>query len=163
MFATKFDNWQASPAPGRHSTCSPNLRALLHYCANNWPGITSLGCFGVRAVRGGDSPSSHSNGAAIDLGYPAGMLPMIRNEVIPFLIARSDELHVQAVHDYRSGRIWRAGRTPHTEDACGAWWKAQKHSIATGMGQPWANHLHVETTEAGWTDGTPIRARWDHP
>lgn len=159
-FATEFRSWQDFPTPAHHDGCSPNLVLVLAELARRWPGIYNLGCFGRRPVRGGTAPSSHWNGAAIDAGYPAELDAVVRDQVAPFLVARSAELNVQAVHDYRRCRIWRAGRTALEADACTAWWKAQKRSRTTGMGQEWCNHLHIEVTPEGWGDDTPIRQRW---
>jgi hypothetical protein len=159
-FAVEFDDWQGFPPPATHSACSPNLILLLGELQRRWGGFSNLGCFGRRPIRGGTAPSSHWNGAALDVGYPADRDELVRDQVVPFLIARSQELGVQAVHDYRRSRIWRAGRTALLEDACGAWWKAQRRSEVTGMGQGWCNHLHVETTAGRWGDDTPIRRRW---
>lgn len=169
-FSTTFDNWQTNP-PAHHGTCSANLRLVAAelqrrfgvHANHELAGarlITNLGCYGRRPVRGGGAISSHSYGAAIDVGYPADLdVEVVQGQMIPFLVAWSLELHVQAIHDYRRCRIWRAGRTPHEGDACDGWWKAQRRDATTGMGQPWANHLHIETSGHGWPDATPIADR----
>ena len=159
-FEHTYDNWQHLPPPARHRVCSPNLRLVLTEVQDRWPGFTNLGCYGVRSIRGGESPSSHSYGAAIDIGYPPDMDAVVELQVCPFLIGRSGELHVQAVHDYRRCRIWHAGRTPDDAEACSTWWRAQRASPQSGMGQVWANHLHLEVTAAGWADDAPMSARW---
>lgn len=158
-FATSFDDWQQAPAA--HASCSPNLQLVLAEVQRRWPGTTNLGCYGVRPIRGGTLPSSHAYGAAVDIGYVAAFDETIAAEVCPWLVARSLELHIDAVHDYRRCRIWRAARTPSIDDACTAWWKAQRPSAITGMGQVWANHLHLEVTVAGWDDASPVLERWD--
>jgi hypothetical protein len=96
-------------------------------------------------------PSVHSWGAAIDLGYPPELRPVVETDVMAYLIAWSDEWNLSAIHDYVGSRIWRAGRTADEADCCTLWWKAQKRS-AGGMGHSWANWLHLEVTEAGWDD-----------
>lgn len=161
MFGTSFDNWQAFPPPATHNSCSPNLLCILIDLQNRWPGLTNLGCFQQRPVRGGTAPSSHWFGAALDVGFPPGMNTVIRDQVCPFLVARSLELNLQAIHDYRRSRIWRAGRTPNEADACSAWWRIQRGSSITGMGQAWCNHLHLEVTASGWAYDTPVEYRWD--
>lgn len=161
MIGTTFDNWQASPPPARHEQCSPNLLLVLDELRRRWPPMGNLGCFGHRPVRGSTTvASSHSFGAAIDVGYPGEFDGVIAAEVCGFLVGRSSELHVSAVHDYRRCRIWRAGRTSNVDDACSLWWKAQRSSSTTGMGQPWANHLHLEVTAIGWGCQQPIGERW---
>ena len=162
MIGTTYDNWQAigGQAYNRRS-CSPNLMLVLGELQRRWPGLTNIGCYGARPIRGSTSvPSSHSWGAAIDIDYPPSSDGVIEAEVCPFLVGRSGELRVSAVHDYRRCRIWHAGRTADINDACTGWWKAQRRSTITGMGQAWANHLHVETTFAGWSDDSPIGDRW---
>lgn len=150
--AETFYNWQSSGEQvDVPAGCSPNLRALQDDMTARWPWLTDLGCRGARPVRGSTTvPSTHTYGAALDLGYPDHEDPVIGSHVAGFLVAWSLEWGVQAVHDYRRCRIWRAGRTPDINDACSAWWRAQKRNAATGMGQPWANHLHIETTPAMW-------------
>ena len=157
--ATRFDHWtQARPPLGVHSRCSPNLVRIRDGARVRF-GVTSLGCHGVRNVRGSaTAPSVHSWGAAIDLSWVELGRERCESQLIPWLIAWSDELHVQAVHDYHGSRIWRAGRTPRESDACGLWWKAQRPD-AHGMGQRWATWLHVETTMPGWGDDSPLHAR----
>lgn len=111
-------------------------------------------------MRGGGALSTHSYGAAVDIGYdPAADAELIAEQVVPFLVGWSYELRLGAIHDYRRCRIWRAGRTPELADACSSWWKAQRADPATGMGQAWANHLHLEVTMQGWSDDTAIAAR----
>lgn len=143
------------------SKCSPNLNAVLLELQRRWPSFTNLGCYGRRPIRGSTTvPSTHSWGAAVDVGYPPEADPMVAAEVCGFLVGRSGEMHISAVHDYRRSRIWHAGRTPDVDDACASWWKAQRPSSSTGMGQPWCNHLHLEVTEPGWWDATPVQDRW---
>lgn len=129
--------------------CSPALLQLRSELQGRW-GLTSLGCYGPRAVRGGTSASTHTWGAAIDLSYSAAPL-QTQNEVCGFLVAWSAEWGLQAIHDYRRSRIWRAGRTSDPADACSLWWKAQRRD-RNGMGQLWATWLHVEVHPDRWTD-----------
>jgi hypothetical protein len=123
--------------------------------------MRNLGCFGHRPIRGSATiPSSHGWGSAIDAGFDGGeYASVVRETICPFLVAWSAELHLSALHDYRGSRIWHAGRTPAEDDACGAWWKAQRTNSTTGFGQLWGNHLHLEVDPAGWDDDTPLLER----
>lgn len=159
MIGSEFTSWQVRPPPADHTGPSPALVALRAYMLERWLGFSDLGCYGRRAVRGGEVPSSHSYGAAVDIGYPIGAQQLVVHEVCPWLVAYSRELGLQAIHDYRRSRIWRAGRTALESQACDTWWKAQRHSASTGMGQLWTNHLHLEVTPQGWSDPTPIEVR----
>lgn len=119
--------------------------------------MTDLGCFATRPIRGSTTvPSTHSFGAALDLGYPPGEDEVIGSHVAGFLVAWSDELGVDAIHDYRRCRIWHAGRTPVLDEACTLWWRAQRRNRVTGMGQSWANHLHIEVHPLRWGDESPL-------
>lgn len=123
--------------------------------------MVNMGCYGARPIRGSDTiPSSHTFGAAIDVGYPAEQDDAIAAQVAPWIVARSFEANIDAIHDYRRCRIWRAGRTSSIDEACTEWWKAQRPSKVTGMGQVWANHLHLEVTADGWGDDSPMLTRW---
>lgn len=158
-FGHSYTNWQVWPISNvGKSYCSPNLMLVVDELQQRWP-FRHLGCYGRRPVRGGTKPSSHSWGAAVDIGYEPATDVDVERLVCPFLVAWSHELHLSAIHDYRRSRIWHAGRTEHDEDACSTWWRAQKPSSATGMGQAWCNHLHLEVTAEGWSDTTPLVAR----
>lgn len=160
-FATRFYDYQHLSPPAHGGKCSPNLLSLQQTMAEKYPSLfVGLGCWGVRAIRGGIAPSTHTFGAAIDFGYRASADPVqVADIAIPFMIAWSKELGIQAIHDYRRCRIWRAGRTHHLEDACSLWWRAQRRSGITGMGQVWANHLHVETPPEEWSNALGWRDR----
>lgn len=149
-FAAEYDDWARIDPKGMPSGCSTNLVALLMEMREKWPGTASLGCFGRRPVRGGTKPSTHSWGAAIDI-RPNVTRESMLGEVIPYLVGWSAEWHIQRINDYVGCRIWTAGRTASTDDACDAWWKAQRRH--DGFGEAWATYLHVETTVAGWYDG----------
>lgn len=154
--AAEFNNWQRDTGWDRapYNRASPNLVSLLAYLIDRWGGA-SLGIHGDRPIRGGQSPSSHAFGAALDwrwgahpdVHFPNGSLgrAVIDNEVLPFLIDNSEQLGVQAIHD--QGRIWRPTRTPR--------WKPYD----TGYG-PW---LHIETSKEKWGDGRPVPERISVP
>jgi hypothetical protein len=150
---TEFTNWQDGRQPGPPlTTCSPALVSLDTYLQKRWGG-SNLGCLGSRAVRGGSTWSSHAFGAARDWRYenPGPGRAVLLDEVIPFLIANSAELGIQAIHDYKGGRIWRSNRG----DGKGAYWKDQPKS-STGMGQTWAGWVHIEVHAKAWFDGRSV-------
>jgi len=155
-----FYNWQTHlPAPdANYNYCSPNINQIADELGKRW-GMTNLGCYGWRAVRAGTAPSSHGFGAATDRRYDEIGRYRAVTEVIPWLIDNSLELHVSAFHDYIGCRIWRAGRTSSLADAHTKWWLTQAVNPLNGMGQSWAIYFHIETTQAGWMDGTPIPNR----
>lgn len=130
--------------------CSPALLALRNDLLGRW-GLSSLGCYGPRAVRGGTSASTHTWGAAIDLSYGASPL-VTQDEICGYLVAWSGEWGLQAIHDYRRSRIWRAGRTTDPAEACTTWWRAQRRD-QNGMGQSWATWLHLEVHPDAWARG----------
>jgi hypothetical protein len=149
---TRFYNWQeATKADGlRFRKSSPNLMVIKDYVMKRWQG-QNLGCYGVRPIRGGESMSSHSYGAAWDWRYPTRKVGVT---VANWLVKNSEELGIQAIHDYAGGRIWRSVR----EGEKGGW-KVQKPNPSTGMGQSWASWLHVETTKASWKTSTRVEDR----
>lgn len=131
-------------------TCSPALVQLGHDLHSRWP-TTFLGCYGNRPIRGGIATSTHAFGAALDVSYGAQNFPWARDQMAGYLVAWSEEWGLQAIHDYRAQRIWRAGRTPNVDDACSLWWKAQRKD-SNGMGQTWANWFHLEVHPDRWYD-----------
>jgi hypothetical protein len=153
---TRFTNWQDGRQPGPPwTTCSPNLVVLGDWMRKRW-GLMDLGCYGIRPVRGGEKWSSHAFGAGRDLRYanPGPGRDVLDNEILPWLIENSDEFGVQAIHDYATGRIWRSNRG----DGKGAYWKDQP-AAESGMGQPWAQWVHIEVTEESWGDARPVEDR----
>lgn len=153
--AQEFYNWvlhQPEQDP-TYDRCSPNLIALRYETTRLFH-MTDNGCYVERDIRGGSSPSAHSHGAANDRNYPNRDLAI--QQIIPWLIANSHELGLQAIHDYFGCRIWRAGRIgdPYTD-----WWRAQTPSSKTGMGQSWALYFHLETNRTQWGNSTPIAER----
>jgi hypothetical protein len=141
--ATKFLSWQNGRQPGTPYTyCSPSLKKIGDYCIDRWK-LTNLGCYAKRPIRGGTSWSSHAFGAAIDLGYTDRTV--LEREILPFLIANSEQLGIQRIHDYIEKRYWQAGkgwilRPPG--NSIGAW-------------------IHVETYWANWDDGRTVGERVD--
>ena len=138
-----YTNWHDGRKPGApYTTCSPNLRAILDYCEKRW-GLTNLGCYGVRPIRGGTAWSAHAFGAAQDMSYRNGpSRDVIEAEVIPFLLEHADALGIQRVHDYMARRYWQSGK---------GW-----------IGRPPGgvnDHLHVETTAEAWNDGRSVEER----
>lgn len=148
---TAFWDYQSSPLADPHA-CSPRLDSIEDYLMGRWGG-QDLGCYAVRPIVGGSTPSTHGSGAAFDWRYEnpgIGRFAMLE-EVIPFLINNSGELGVQAIHDYAGCRIWRppAWRADGSDG-----WKVQ--TPGSQMGQSWALWLHIEIHPSVWNDGTPV-------
>jgi hypothetical protein len=138
-----YTNWHDGRRPGAPWTsCSPNLSQILDYCSKRW-GLTNLGCYGVRPIRGGTRWSAHAFGAAQDMSYRNGPdRDVIVDEVIPFLEAHAAELGIQRIHDYMGRRYWQAGK---------GW-----------IGRPPGgvnDHLHIETTAEAWSDDRSVEER----
>lgn len=149
--ATEFFNWSLKAEDPAFDRCSPNLIALKYELARRFQ-MTNNGCYSERDIRNGDLPSAHSHGAAIDENYVDRI--DAKQLIIPWLVANSQELGVQAVHDYFGSRVWRAGRTDGSDG-----WRAQTPSPATGFGQSWALYLHIETNMTKWGSSIPIALR----
>jgi hypothetical protein len=138
-----YTNWHDGRKPGQPWTsCSPNLRQILDYCEKRW-GLTNLGCYGVRPIRGGTRWSAHAFGAAQDMSYRNGpSREVIVDEVIPFLEAHAEQLGIQRIHDYIGRRYWQTGK---------GW-----------IGRPPGgvnDHIHVETTAEAWGDDRTVEER----
>lgn len=148
---TNFYNWQQANKLDmqRFRKESPNLRVIKDHVMKRWQG-TNLGTYGVRPIKGGGSPSSHSFGVAWDYRAPNRKKTL---EVIKFLIANSEELGIQAVHDYRGCRIWRSFRAGGKRG-----WVKQKPD-KHGMGQAWGTWIHIEITKDSWKDKRPVEVR----
>jgi hypothetical protein len=142
-----YTNWHDGRKPGAPwNGPSPNVRAILDYCNAKW-GLTDLGCYGVRPIRGGTRWSAHAFGAAQDMSYRAGPdRSVIESEVIPFLVDNADRLGIQRVHDYWSKRYWQSGR---------GWVNRPPGSRN--------DHLHVETTAEAWAETRSVEERLGAP
>lgn len=145
---TDFYNWQASTKVDavRFNKASPNLLAVMDHLIKRFAG-TNIGIFVKRPIRGGDVPSSHSFGSALDWRYPSRRVGLL---AIDDLIANSKEYGVQAIHDYVGCRIWRSCRN----NGKGGWQKQKPDKY--GMGQAWSAWLHVETTKTDWANKVPV-------
>jgi hypothetical protein len=139
----KFESWQTGRQPGAPFTkCSPNLQLIMEYVNERW-GLTNLGCYGKRPIRGGTTWSSHAFGAAQDMSYREGPdRDVIVNEVIPFLVNNAAALGVQRVHDYIAKRYWQVGKG----------WIGRPPGFVN-------DHLHVEVNSETWHWDTPIEER----
>jgi hypothetical protein len=150
--AKEFTDWQkkGKSAFAQFNRESPALSSLRDYLIPTYGGA-DLGIYGVRRVRGSLlSWSSHSFGSALDYSY-RGLPREVAIKIIEFLISNSEELGVQAIHDYVGGRIWRANRSG---DKNGGWQKQRKNK--EGMGQTWGDWLHIEVNERKWADGRSV-------
>lgn len=155
---TTFYDWPSSgldPTRPEWNSCSPNLTQIRAFLDAEFGRGDFLGCHADRPIRAGTKPSEHSWGASFDWRYPRGKGP----EIMRFLIDYSEELGVVGIHDYLGCRIWHAGRTSRVQDAHGSWWKAQTPNPANGMGQSWADYLHITTSRDKYHDSTPVRDR----
>jgi hypothetical protein len=139
----KFESWQSGRQPGAPFTkCSPNLQLIMEYVNERW-GLTDLGCYGKRPIRGGTTWSSHAFGAAQDMSYREGPdRDVIVNEVIPFLVNNAAALGIQRVHDYIAKRYWQVGKG----------WIGRPPGFVN-------DHLHVEVNSETWHWDTPIEER----
>jgi hypothetical protein len=159
----QYTNWQYAPDRSKFAIgASPNLKALLDYLRTRWGGL-NLGIGGskatVRNVRGGTADSSHNYGAALDWRYSDSPgREKILSEVLPFLIQHHEILGIQLIVDYIGSRAWNATRHG---DAFGGW-KPLKAS-STGMGQSWAQWLHIETNSGSWGNSKPVADRFPPP
>ena len=138
-----YTNWHDGRKPGApFNKPSPNVRAILEYCHKRW-GMTDLGCYTVRMIRGGTRWSAHAFGAAQDLSYrQSPSREVIENEVIPFLEENAEALSIQRIHDYWERRYWQVGRGWINRPPGGR-----------------NDHLHIETNEEGWDDGRSVEER----
>ena len=161
----RFFNWQRSglnwDAPP-YEACSPALMSLLTWLLNNHGG-QSLGCHGDRAVRAGTAPSSHAFGAALDWRYenPGPGRQYALDVVLPFVLAHSDQLGVQAIHDYAGDRIWRPpGHSGRLVSSDG--WKAQ-NGAGGQMGRSWAQWFHFEIHPDDFDDARTVEDKLKVP
>lgn len=150
--AKEFTNWQKKlkAEMAKFTKASPALVSLKDYLIPTFGGA-DLGLYGVRKVRGSlFAWSSHSFGSAWDYSY-RGLPREVAEKVIAFLISNSEELGIQAIHDYMNSRIWHADRSG---DKNGGWKNQRKDK--EGMGQPWGDWLHIEVNERKWADGRSV-------
>lgn len=145
--------WAAAGKPP-YNREAPNLQQLRYYLVDTVGG-QPVGIYGVRPVRGGASPSTHAYGAALDWRYQnvsnTDKWHDVANPlaVIEWLIANYAVLGVQMIVDYVRCRVWKADRLA---------WKQQTPSTH-GMGQRWAQWLHIETTPKDYDNSISVALR----
>ena len=142
-----YYNWQKPTATdkAKFRKASPNLVELSEWLIKRFGG-TNVGIFHRRPVRGGDAPSSHSFGAALDWRYARRDFA---EQAMNWMVKNHVKLGIQVIIDYVGCRQWIVG----------SGWKPMKANTATGVGQAWAKWLHVETTRESWGVKTPIEKR----
>lgn len=150
--AKEFTDWQKKRTSdlAKFPKASPALVSLKDYLVPTFGGANN-GIYGVRNIRGSKRTlSSHAFGSAMDYSY-RGLSRGVADTIIDFLIKNSEELGVQAIHDYMGCRIWRANRSG---DKNFGWMKQRKDN--EGMGQPWGDWLHIEVNERKWSDSRSV-------
>ena len=126
------------------------MQELRRYVRSRWGGA-DLGILAKppRAVRAGDTPSLHNWGIAWDWRWQdPGPGRQAADAVIEFCLGNAEALGVQAVHDYQGTRFWKSF----------SGWQTGKPNPKTGMGQPWAQWLHIERTWQSANQATSIEA-----
>ena len=152
--STPYYEWssRSDHAAAAYEQCSPNLVQVLDYLQRRWGG-QNLGCHINRYVKGQGSSttwSTHSWGAALDFTANGGWDTNF-NQIAAFLIENSEELGINALHDYRRvahpdgtvrGRIWKpiVGWRPSNIGSAGTW-------------------IHIEVRPGKYGDGRTVEAR----
>jgi|GEM_PF-3444132 len=155
--ATAFHNWSDHPHAQAQKTRrgSPALMRIRDHHLARWGGrsLSSSSLFDFRLLDNG-KPSPHA-GCAVDLRWedPGPGRAVVLNEMLPFYIGNSRELHIQAIHDYVGCRVWRANRS---HDANGGWKTQRQGSHSGNMGNPRSQWLHLEVSPDGWGDDRPV-------
>lgn len=144
--STPYYRWSSRSdalAP-QYEGCSPALNQLLAYLKGRWGGA-SLGCHNNRRVSGSTTWSSHAWGAALDYNSAGGWGTNF-GPIADFLIAHSEELGINAIHDYRfvggRGRIWKPGI---------GW-------VRSNIGGP-GDWMHIEVRPSAYSDGRSVDAK----
>ena len=138
--AKKYFNWQKAGAPTpEYCTKSPNLVQIMGYLRDTH-GMTNLGIYSKRPVRGGTAWSTHAFGAALDAGNSTRA--QLEWVILPWLIEHSEELGIQRIHDYAAKRYWQAGKGMVNK--------------SPGDGGNW---IHIETHPSQWGNAVPVGER----
>jgi len=127
-----------------YETCSPNLTELYVFM-NHTFGAVTLGCHNQRDIRGGGSLSTHAYGAALDVRFPTREILVA---VCAWLVNNSEELGINAIHDYLSQRMW----TPGQSDDLNRW----PHANVGSVGGTW---IHVEVRPGAFLDRRSVAAK----
>lgn len=119
------DRGEAVPTSPSHY---PGMVAL-HNHLKSLPGMSSLGLYNNRSVRGGTSSSLHAVSRACDIGYDSRAHA---NAAISWLVANASALHLQAILD--------EGNTHPDHGTVARSW---------GFGQGW-HWSHIGSTHGPW-------------
>jgi hypothetical protein len=158
--ASEFHDWSVHPSEDARRTKdgSPALKHVRDYHLQRWGGVSLSvpSLYQPRPVDGGTKPSAHA-GCAVDIRWqdPGPGRDIVVREMLPFYIGNSQELHVQAIHDYVGCRVWRANRS---HDDAGGWRTQDVGSHGGKMGMSWAQWLHFEINASGWHDDRPVES-----
>lgn len=114
------------------------LRLLREWAMGRWQRqIQDLGIYNCRPVRGGTTPSVHSNGRAWDCRWAT---LAAKEAYLAVVTGEADKLNVQRVIDYSRQRIWTTGS---------GW---QPHQVLS----PGGYATHTERNWDGALDARPI-------
>ncbi len=156
--ATTFHSWSDHPhlEAQAKSIGSPCLKTIRDFHLARWGGIslTASSLFQLKFLSNG-KPSAHQ-GCAVDLRWanPGPGRTVLETEILPFYIHNSEELHIQAIHDYVGCRVWRANRS---HDIRGGWKTQEQGSHDGNMGNPSSQWIHLEVSKDGWGDTRSVQ------
>ena len=156
--AKEFHNWSDHPSAEarRRKDGSPALKRIRDFHLARWGGKSESAptLWQPRNIGKTNRLSAHA-GCAVDLrwGNPGPGRRVVLDEMLPFYIGNSLELHIQAIHDYVGCRVWRAHRSG---DANGGWKRQPQGSHDGNMGNPASQWLHLEVHPSGWGDDRSV-------
>jgi len=119
-------------------TAQVGLKTLEDFVLAQWGG-ESLGIYNCREIRNGGKLSLHAEGRAFDWASPNRKA---FDAAAAFLIAHSEALNVQALHDYDNQKLWRPGRG----------WRPGR------IGKGPRGEMHIERNWAGARDARAVEA-----
>jgi hypothetical protein len=128
---------------------------LLRLAQKRW-NVTNKGSFNPRLIQSGTSkgkPSTHGTGRAIDLGYRSRTKAL---EFWDFLIAHTEQLQIEAIHDYAYETYGRGYRCSRGSGTKGVRTFTAKNN-AGSIGGRW---LHVELSPHMADNPQEFRKAW---
>ena len=151
-----------SNTDGNYGKAREGTLELLRLASKRF-GMTNLGTWANRPMRGSTQLSVHATGRAVDLGYAN------RDNALAlwnFLLANTAQLGIEEIHDY--AYKWPQ-QDPKDKTAWGAGYRCSRGEGLKGVkiytakdnaGTPGGKWLHVELSPAMADDAKAFRAAW---
>lgn len=137
----------------------PGTEKLVEILTRGKMGMTNLGIWANRPMRGSTRLSVHATGRACDVGYKADREAWA-HKFADWLSKHYEALGIEEIHDYSFGEWGRGFRCSRKELGGKAGWKTWTETDNGGTGSGSGLWLHLEVAPPFAKDPNKMAAAW---